>query len=139
MARKTAAEKAAERGQRGDNLPKRAEYDGYFDRLHEINDRLDEDSATHRGDMNAIYEEGATALDMPKEVFAALYKADRRERKSVKKMAKADQRTRQAFERVAVAYGDESPLGQWAARMAKAAGSAPEADRAEDAEEKTGE
>lgn len=139
MARKTAAEKAAARGERGDNLPKRGEYDAFFDRLHEINDRLDEDSATHRGDMNAIYDEAADSLDMPKEVVAALYKADRKERKAMKKMAKADQRTRESYERAAVAYGPDSPLGQWAAHMAKAAGSSSEADKSEDADDKDGE
>lgn len=134
MARKTAAEKAAGRADRGHNLPKREDMDAFLDRLHEVNDRLDEDSATHRGDMNSIYEEMASALDMPKEVAAAVYKADRRERKAAKKAAKADQRTRQAYEHVAQAYGSESPLGQWALRMAKASGAATAGDAAEDAE-----
>lgn len=134
MARKSAAEKAAERAAVGHNLPKASDYDGYFDRLHEINDRLDEDSATHRGDMNSVYEEAATALNMPKEVVAALYKQDRKERKAAKKFAKADQVVREAFQKAADAYGAESPLGQWAGRMAKAAGVSAAANIAENNE-----
>lgn len=132
MARQSAAEKAAARAAAGHNLPKRSDYDGYFDRLHEINDRLDEDSATHRGDMNVVYDEAATALNIPKEVVAALYKQDRKERKAAKKFAKADQVVREAFQKAADAYGAESPLGQWAGRMAAAAGAATAANVQED-------
>lgn len=138
MARKSAAEKAAERaasaaaGGAGHNLPPRSAYDAYLDRLHIINDRMDEDRATHMGDINAVYEEAADALDMPKEVFAAIFKADRKEQKAQKKAAKADTRTRQAYEKVAAAYGAESPLGQWAARMAAAAGKVADASKASD-------
>lgn len=133
--RKSAAEKAAERAGRGANTASPEEMNAFFDRLHEINDRMDEDMGTHRGDMNAVYDEAAVALDMPKEVVAALYKQDRKEQKAAKKFAKADSRTRDAFLRVAQAYGDDSPLGQWAGRMAAAAGTQAAADKAEDAEE----
>jgi hypothetical protein len=138
MARKSAAEKAADRkaataaGGAGHNLPPRADYDAFLDRLHIINDRMDEDRATHMGDINAVYEEAADTLDMPKEVFAAIFKADRKEQKAQKKAAKADTRTRQAYEKVAAAYGDDSPLGQWAGRMAKAAGKVADASKASD-------
>lgn len=134
MARQSAAEKKAARDMAGHNLPKREDYDGYFDRLHEINDRLDADSAAHRGDMNVIYDEAATALNMPKEVVAALYKNDRKERKAAKKFAKADQVVREAFQKAADAYGSSSPMGQWAARMAAAAGTAAAANIAENNE-----
>lgn len=128
--RASAAEKREAREART-NLPTRDEFDSYFDRLHEINDRMDEDRATHMADINAIYEEGAKELDLSKEVFAALFKQDRRERKAQAKAAKADSRTRDGFAKVAAAYGDESPLGQWAARMAKAGASAEERDEEE--------
>lgn len=117
--RPSAAEKAAAREERT-NAPAQSEFDDYFDRLHEINDRLDDDSATHRGDMNAVYEEAAKELDMPKEVVAAMFKHDRKERKAQAKAAKSDSRTRQAYAMAAQAYGEESPLGQWCARMAAA-------------------
>ena len=135
MARKSAAEKAADRLAAGGNLPKAGDYDAIFDRLHEVNDRMDADRATHMGDMNGIYEEAAKELDMPKEIVAALYKQDRKERKAAIKFAKADQRTRESFQKVADAYAPESPLGQWAARMAKASQAGATATIAEDKED----
>lgn len=135
MARRSAAETAAAVAAAGHNLPKLAEYNSIFDRLHEVNDRMDNDRATHMGDMNAIYEEGAKALDMPKEIVAALYKQDRKERKAASKFAKADQRTRESFTKVADAYGADSPLGQWARRMANASQATASAAIAEDKDE----
>lgn len=129
--RASAAEKAAAREARS-NAPTAEEFDAFFERLHEINDRLDEDSATHRADMNTVYEEGAKELDLTKEAFIAAYKSDRKQQKEAKKFAKADSRTRDSLLKLAQAYGEESPLGQWAARMADAAGKAPAAAKDED-------
>lgn len=125
--RASAADKAADRAARP-NAPTAEEMNEYLDRLHEINDRAEEDHATHMADMGAVYEEAAKELDMPKEAVAAAYKQDRKERKAAKKFAKADSRTRDAFSKIAQAYGDESPLGQWAARMASAASEAVKKD-----------
>lgn len=119
-ARVSAADKAAARAARS-NAPTAEEMNEYLDRLHEINDRAEEDNATHMADMGSVYEEAAKELDMPKEAIAAAYKQDRKERKAAKKMAKADSRTRDAMAKIAQAYGDDSPLGQWASRMAAAA------------------
>ncbi len=134
MAKKTAAEKAADRLKAGGNRPQAGDFDKVFDRLHEVNDRMDEDRATHMGDMNGIYEEAAKELDVPKEIIAALYKQDRKERKSAVKFAKADQRTRESFQKAADAYGPESPLGAWAGRMAKASQATAAAAKTEDAD-----
>lgn len=138
MARKSAAAKAAERGGEGHNLPPKETYDDFLDRLHVINDRMDEDMGTHRADMLAVYEEMATACDMPKEVAIAIFKADRKEQKAQKKAAKMDTRSRQAYERLAAAYGEDSPLGQYASRMAKAAGANADKAKADDAETDAG-
>lgn len=140
MARQSAAEKAAARaaaaaGGAGHNLPPRSAYDAFLDRLHIINDRMDEDRATHMADMGKVYDEAAAELDMPKEVIIGIFKADRREQKAQKKAAKMDSRARQSYQRLAEAYGAESPLGQYAARMAKAAGTGADTAKAEDAEE----
>jgi hypothetical protein len=102
------------------NAPTPAEMDTYFDRLHEINGRLDELSGELKGDMNSIYDEGAKALGMVKEVFVAAFKEDRRKRKQEAKFAKTDSRTRDSFLLLATTYGEDSPLGQWARRMADA-------------------
>jgi hypothetical protein len=139
MARQSAAEKKAARqasaGTVGHNqLPKSA-YDEFLDRLHVINDRLDEDSATHKADMKKVYDDMAGQLDMPVEVCIGIYKADRREIKAQKKPAKMDSRARSSYLRLAEAYGNDSPLGQYAARMAKAAGATADANKTEDAEE----
>jgi hypothetical protein len=135
MAKQSAAEKAAARLKAGGNLPSSADFDAVFDRLHEVNDRMDGDRATHMGDMNGIYEEAAKALDMPKEIVAALYKQDRKERKAREKFAKADQKTRESFQKAADSYlsvDPASPLGQWAARMASASQATAAARTAED-------
>lgn len=137
MARQTAAEKAAARLKAGGNLPSASDFDAVFDRLHDVNDRMDADRATHMGDMNGIYEEAAKALDMPKEIVAALYKQDRKERKQREKAAKGDQKTRESFQKAADSYlavDPASPLGQWAARMASASQATASARTAEDAE-----
>lgn len=137
MAKTSAAEKAAARLKAGGNLPRADDFNNVFDRLHEVNDRMDGDRATHMGDMNAIYEEAAKSLDMPKEIVAALYKQDRKERKAREKFAKADQRTRESFQKAADSYlavDPASPLGQWAARMASASQVADAAAKKEDAE-----
>lgn len=131
--RASAADKAAEREQRS-NAPTQAEFDAYFERLHEINDRMDEDMATHRGDMNAVYEEGAKTLDLTKDAFAAAFKRDRKRVKDEKKFSKADTRTRDSLLKVATAYGEDSPLGQWAMQMAKVAGAGSAADKKADKE-----
>lgn len=134
MAKTSAAEKAAARLKAGGNLPSVEEFNNVFDRLHEINDRMDADRATHMGDMNGVYEEAAKALDMPKEIVGALYKQDRKERKAAQKFAKGDQRTRESLQKAAdvyIAQDPESPLGKWAARMAKASQAAAAATKTE--------
>ena len=130
--RASAKEKAEGREARA-NAPTVEEFNAYFDRLHEINDRLDEDTATHRGDMNAVYEEGAKELDMTKEAFVAAYKRDRKRIKEEKKFAQADSRTRDSLMKLAQAYGEDSPLGAWAAQMAAVAGAGAKADKTADA------
>jgi hypothetical protein len=139
MARQTAAEKAAARGpaagEIGHNKLPKAAYDEFLDRLHVINDRMDEDRATHMADMKKVYDDMAAQTDMPVEVCAGIYKADRREQKAQKKAAKMDSRARQSYERLAEAYGADSPLGQYASRMAKAAGKTAETIKAADVEE----
>lgn len=109
------------------NMVTAEEIGAYLDRVHEINDRMDADRATHMGDMSAVYEEAAGELNMTKEVFIATYKKDRARMKAEKKFAKADSRTRDSLLQVAKSFGPESSLGQWAAQMA-AAGSAQESD-----------
>jgi hypothetical protein len=104
-----------------ENMPTKEEFDSFFERLHEVNDRLDTDTATHRGDMNAIYEEGAKALGVTKEVVVSAYKKDRTRAKEEEKFKQADTRTRDSLLLVASAYGPDSPLGRWAAEMAEAA------------------
>lgn len=133
-ARQSAKSKAAERAARL-NAPSAAEFDNFLDRLHEINDRMDEDNGTHKADMKSVYDEAAKALDMPVEVVSALFKSDRRERKAQKKMSKADQRVRDSFMKASQAYGDDSPLGQYAKRMADAAGKGIAETRKGDTEE----
>lgn len=125
--RATAAEKAETRAART-NVPTKEEFDTYFERLHEINDRLDEDSATHKGDMNAVYEEASKELDLTKEAIAAAYKEDRKRSKQEKKFAKADSRTRDSLLKLSTAYGEDSPLGEWAKRMADACKPGAKAD-----------
>lgn len=140
MARKTAAEKAAERtaGGAGHNLPPRDTYDAFLDRLHIINDRMEEDNGQHRADMKAIYDEMVQTLDMPIEVVTGIFKADRREQKAQKKAAKMGSREKAAYEKLAAAYGSDSPLGQYAARMATAAGRSADAAKASDTETDSG-
>lgn len=143
MARQSAKEKGQARAAAaalagpGHNGPPREAVDAFLDRLHIINDRMDEDRATHMSDMGKVYDEMATELDMPKEVVIATFKADRREQKAQKKAAKMDSRARQAYEKLAASYGPESPLGQYAARMAKAAGTTAAANVAEEQAEQS--
>lgn len=105
----------------GSNTPSREELEEYFERLHSLTDGMEEANATARGDIKAVYEEAAEALDVPKNVLQLYFRKDRIDRKIQKKVRKFDGREREGFEKLAQTMGADTPLGRWAEEMAEGA------------------
>lgn len=97
----------------------------FFDRIHEITDRMEEDNGTARSDIKGVYDEASDKLGVKKAVLKHLFRKERRARKDDAKEMKMDAREKEGLEKLAQAYGDDSPMGQWAAAAAKRAGSGP--------------
>jgi hypothetical protein len=103
----------------------------YLTELHNISDRAEEDAATARGDIGAVYDRAADKLDVSKEAFKFIFKEERRKRKQEAKAARMDGRARDGLQKLSQALGD-TPMGEWAASMAKIAPSSePETEGAE--------
>lgn len=95
----------------------------YFDEIHELTDGMEEASARARGKINEVYEKASSALDITKEAAVLMFKQERKEKKSEAKARKMDSRSRESLEKLSQAYGEDSPFGEWAARMARIAAS----------------
>lgn len=112
----------AKRGKAGDSVVDN-DFDldtaqAYFDRLDEINDRMRDEAAAGRGDMNSVYDEMVDDLGVTKEsakFLWARHAAERRFRNKAKKMDKVD---RQSMERFAESM-DGTPFGDWAKEAAE--------------------
>lgn len=95
----------------------------YFDEIHDLTDGMEEASARARGKINEVYEKASSDLDITKEAAILMFKQERKERKAEAKVRKMDTRSRESLEKLAQAYGEDSPFGDWAARMARIAAS----------------
>lgn len=115
------------RKKKGDAEPKRntftAEEAGeYFDELHALMDRGEEERGKVAGEINAVYDRAVTELNVKKSVVKHLFAKERRKMKDEKKEAKMDKREAEDLERFAAAFGDDTPMGQWAKEAAGRAG-----------------
>lgn len=114
--------KKAKRGARGAvdlrNLPSEEQVRGYFDRIHQLTDGMEEYNGGIRSDIGEVYEEAAEALDIPKEVLTFMFKRERGDRKADKKVRKMGTREKDAFVKLSAMFGEDSPLGKFAAEKA---------------------
>ncbi len=93
----------------------------YFDKVHNISDKMEEASAASRGEINRVYEKACEKLDVSKDALTFLFKEERRQRKAAAKAAKMDTRARDSLQKLSQAMGD-TPIGIWANEMAQRAG-----------------
>jgi hypothetical protein len=77
---------------------------------------MEEENATARGDIKAIYDRAAEKLDVTREGLKFLFKEERRKRKQAAQVARMDSRGRDTLRSVGHAMG--GGLGEWAVQMA---------------------
>lgn len=91
----------------------------YLDEVHTLTDKMESSNARTRQNIGKIYERASAALNLTKKAVA---KAFRKERAQVKEEAqeqvKGTAEDRDSYLRIASAYGDDSPIGQWASKLA---------------------
>jgi uncharacterized protein (UPF0335 family) len=91
----------------------------YFDQVHGLHDELDEEKGRIMGQINEVYEKATTAFDVTKEALVMMFKNERKLIKDEKKARKMDSRSRDSMMKFSQAFGEGSPMGEWAARMAR--------------------
>lgn len=89
-----------------------------FDALHTIHDDQSESNATFRGRTNRVYDKVCKDLDVSKDALKAVYQEERQQRTKAANAAKMDTRGRDSMERLGASLG-ETPMGEWATRMAR--------------------
>lgn len=93
----------------------------YFDKLDEIADRMAEDAAAGRGDINAVYDQMVEKLGVDKEAAKFLWNRHKAEQRFAARAKKADRATRASLERFAKQM-EGTPFGDFAAIALEDAG-----------------
>lgn len=90
----------------------------FLDDLHTLADELSATSSSITGKMNKLYEKAAVDLGMTKTAIQETFKEERREKKAEEKARKMSSRDHDALALVSQVFGEDSPIGIWAAKMA---------------------
>lgn len=91
----------------------------YFDQVDRITDRMEEENAAARGDINAVYDRACEGLGVVKESLTLMYQEHRRRQKALKKAGKMGTTSRESLQKLAQALKG-LPLGDWATMLSKA-------------------
>lgn len=123
---------------RGDNVVITLEdQKPFLDRIEKIKREGIEVMEGVRADINAVKEEMATALNIPKtavnDIWADVWARIRREERQ-RKREETNPDTALAYARCAKSLGLDTPFGEWAAEQARAASEPTPEQRARDAE-----
>lgn len=105
----------------GDNDFSADEAQEFFDKLDEINERMREDAAAGRGDMNAVYDEMVAKLGVDKESAKFLWGRHSAEQRFAARAKKMDPATRKSLERFS-SQMEGTPFGDFAAQALDEAG-----------------
>lgn len=89
--------------------------------LHGLTDQMEAASARSRGKINKVYDAASEALAITKVALKRQFRKERRERKDLEwARGKADAADRESFLRLANTYGTDTPMGNYALRLAEA-------------------
>jgi hypothetical protein len=90
-----------------------------MEQLHDLTDEMESKSAGYRSKIGKVYDSAAEALGVTKVALTEDFKHQRRERKLEEKArTKMDAKDRESFEKLSQAYGPETPMGLFFAKIA---------------------
>lgn len=91
----------------------------FLDEVHEITDKMETSNARARQNIGKVYERASAALSLTKKAVAGVFRKERQQLKEeMRAQEKGTAEDRDSYLRLATAYGDDSPLGQWAMKVA---------------------